>query len=183
MMRNSPPLCANCRSSSMMRRKPLHLIKETSISMRSAETISFFSSVYICGSWIAPVNRELCAIEVSERSRSFALFPVARRGSFCCKSARSCSARWSTLSAEKSASCVVFWMVVTIWFASWICASMPPPLSCTFSRPFCTTSVRYCASTLAASAVSMGAVDLRASGISASSRFSALLMTCSYRPG
>ena len=41
-MRNSPPLCANCRSSSMMRRKPLHLIKETSISMRSAETISFF---------------------------------------------------------------------------------------------------------------------------------------------
>ena len=78
---------------------------------------------------------------------------------------------------------VVFWMVVTIWFASWICASMPPPLSCTFSRPFCTTSVRYCASTLAASAVSMGAVDLRASGISASSRFSALLMTCSYRPG
>ena len=59
------------------------LIKETSISMRSAETISFFSSVYICGSWIAPVNRELCAMEVSGRSRSFALFPVARRGSFC----------------------------------------------------------------------------------------------------
>ena len=28
-----------------------------------------------------------------------------------------------------------------------------------------------------------GAVDLRASGISASSRFSALLMTCSYSPG
>lgn len=36
---------------------------------------------------------------------------------------------------------------------------------------------------LDASAVSMGAVDLRASGISASSRFSALLMTCSYSPG
>ena len=35
----------------------------------------------------------------------------------------------------------------------------------------------------AASAVSMGAVDLRASGISESSLLSALLMTCSYSPG
>ena len=30
---------------------------------------------------MAPVNNELCAIEVSGRSSSFALFPVARRGS------------------------------------------------------------------------------------------------------
>ena len=151
--------------------------------MRSADTISFFNSVYICGSWMAPVNRELCARDVSGRSMSLAVLPAARQGALSRKSARSCSARWSTPSAAKSASLVVVWMVLTIWFASSICASMPPPLSCTLSRPFCTTSVRYCASTLDASAVSMGAVDLRASGISESSLSRALLMTCSYSPG
>ena len=183
MMRSSPPFWVNCRSSSISRRRPLHLMKDTSMSMWSADTISFFSSVYICGSWMAPVNNELCARDVSGRSMSLAAFPVARRGSFSRKSARSCSARWSTPSAAKSGSLVVVWMVLTIWFARAICASMPPPLSCTLSKPFCTTSVRYCASTLEASAVSMGAVDLRASGTSESSRFSALLMTCSYSPG
>ena len=37
---------------------------------------------------MAPVNNELCAIEVSGRSSSFALFPVARRGSLSRKSAK-----------------------------------------------------------------------------------------------
>ena len=64
-----------------------------------------------------------------------------------------------------------------------ICMEISPPLSSTLSRPFCTTSARYCASTFDASALSMGATDLRASGISESSRFRAVLMTCSYRPG
>ena len=31
-------------------------MNDTSISMRSEDTISFFSSVYICGSCTAPVN-------------------------------------------------------------------------------------------------------------------------------
>ena len=179
MIRSSPPFWVNSRSSSIKSRRPLHLIKDTSMLMRSAETISFFSSVYIWGSWMAPVNRLLWAMEVSGRLRSAAVLPTARRGSCSRKSARSCSARWSTLSAAKSASCVVFWMRVTIWLARLICVEMSPPLSTTFSRPFCTTSARYCASTLEASALSMGATDLRASGISESSRFRAVLMTCS----
>ena len=179
MIRSSPPFWVNSRSSSIRSRKPLHLIKDTNISMRSAETISFLSSVYIWGSWIAPVNRLLWAMEVSGRLRSAAVLPTASRGSCSCKSARSCSARRSTLSAAKSASFVVFWMRFTIWLARPIWVEMPPPLSATFSRPFCTTSARYCANILEASALSIGATDLRASGISTSSQFSAVLMTCS----
>ena len=179
MIRSSPPFWVNSRSSSIRSRKPLHLIKDTNISMRSAETISFLSSVYIWGSWIAPVNRLLWAMEDSGRLRSAAVLPTASRGSCSRKSARSCPARASTLSAAKSASWVVFWMRSTIWLTRSICAEMSPPLSSTFSRPFCTTSARYCASTLEASALSMGATDLRASGISKSSRFRAVLITCS----
>ena len=108
MMRSSPPFCVNSRSSSMMSRRPLHLMKDTSMSIRSAETISFLSSVNICGSCTAPVKSELCAIEVSGRSMSAAVFPTASRGSVSRKSARSCSARRSTPSAAKSASFVVF---------------------------------------------------------------------------
>ena len=95
------------------------------------------------------------------------------------KSARSCSARASMLSASKSASPVVFWMRSTIWLARSICVEMTPPLSATFSKALCTTSARYCASTLEASALSMGAINLRESGISESSRFRAVLVTCS----
>lgn len=46
---------------------------------------------------------------------------------------------------------------------------MFPPLSATFYRPFCNTSARYYASTLDASALSMG--NLRASEISESSQY------------
>ena len=179
MIRNSPPFWVNSRSSSIMSRRPLHLIKDTSISIRSAETISFFSSVYIWGSWMAPVNRLLWAMEVSGRLRSAAVLPTASRGSCSRKRAKSCSARWSTPSAAKLTSCVVFCIRSTIWFAKLIWVGRSPPLSSTLSRPFCTTSARYWASTLDASALSMGATALRASGIPASSRFRALLMTCS----
>ena len=50
MIRSSPPFWVNSRSSSIKSRKPLHLMKDTSMSMRSEETISFFSSEYIWGS-------------------------------------------------------------------------------------------------------------------------------------
>ena len=66
-------------------------MNDTSISMRSEDTISFFSSVYICGSCTAPANSELCAIDVSGRATSAAVLPTARRGSLSRKSAKSCS--------------------------------------------------------------------------------------------
>lgn len=61
-------------------------MNDTSISMRSEDTISFFSSVYICGSCTAPVNSELCAIDVSGRATSAAVLPTAKRGSLSRKS-------------------------------------------------------------------------------------------------
>lgn len=106
-MRSSPPFCVNSRSSSIKSRKPLHLMNETSMSMRSEEAISFLSSVYICGSCTAPVKRLLRAMDVSGRSRSAAVLQAASQGSRSLKSARSCSARRPTPSAAKSASCVV----------------------------------------------------------------------------
>ena len=112
IMRSSPPWSQNSLSSSMKRRRPLHLIKETSMSILSAEAISFFSSLNICGSCRAPVKRELCATEVSGRIQSFAFFPAASFGSFSFKTAKSCSAldsisRELDLSAEFLSSAII----------------------------------------------------------------------------
>ena len=113
MIRSSPPFWVKAVSSSMRRRSPLHLMKETSMSIRLQDTISFLSSVYICGSWIAPVNRLDCAIEVSGRT-TWAFSSTAQM-LFCrSKSARSCSARSATESESKSASFVSVWIVVII---------------------------------------------------------------------
>ena len=117
MMRSSPPLCVNSRSSSIMSRRPLHLMKDTSMSIRSAETISFLSSVNICGSCTAPVKSELCAMEVSGRMIS-ALSSSASTLFFLSKSARSCSARSATESVSKSASFVSVIMVDTMRLTS-----------------------------------------------------------------
>ena len=81
MIRSSPPRWVNSVSSSIIRRRPLHLMKDTSMSMRSAEAISFFSSENICGSCTAPVKRLLIASEVSGRVISDARLPSASIGS------------------------------------------------------------------------------------------------------
>ena len=70
-------------------------MNETSMSMRSALAISFFSSENICGSCTAPVNRLLWAMEVSGRTASRAVLPSASAGSCSAKRAISCSARSS----------------------------------------------------------------------------------------
>ena len=49
MMRSSPPFCVNSRSSSMMSRRPLHLMKDTSMSIRSADTIMLGVFAFILG--------------------------------------------------------------------------------------------------------------------------------------
>ena len=180
MIRRSPPFCVKVRSSSMISRSPLHLMKDTSISIRLQDTISFLSSVYICGSWTAPVNRLDWAIEVS--GRMTAAFSSSARILFCrSNSARSCSARSATESASKSASLVSAMMVVMIRFASATWEVRSPPSSLRFSSPRSTTSATYFASTLDASAVSIGAVSLCLSN-PASIVSSSLLITCSYSP-
>ena len=179
-MRSSPPFCVKVVSSSIIKRSPLHLMKDTSISIRLQDIISFLSSVNICGSWIAPVNSELCAIDVSGRiiaafsSRNKMLF-------FLSKSASSCSARSATVISSSSFSFVSVIIVEIIRFASATCELTSPPLSATLSSPFSTTSAIYFASTLDASALSMGAV-VESLSVTDSSVSNPLLIICSYSP-
>ena len=74
--------------------------------MRLLDTISFLSSLYICGSCTAPVKRLDCAIEVSGLT-SCAFSSSASMLFFRSKSANNCSARSATESAAKSASLVL----------------------------------------------------------------------------
>lgn len=179
-MRSSPPFCVKAASSSIIRRSPLHLIKDTSISMRLQDIISFLSSVNICGSWIAPVNNELCAMDVSGRIIA-AFSSMARMLFFLSKRARSCSARSATVISSSSFSLVSLIIVEIIRFARATCEFTSPPLSATLSRPFSTTSAMYFASTLDASALSIGAVAESLS-VEESSVSSPLLIICSYSP-
>ena len=156
-MRSSPPFCVNSVSSLMISRSPLHLMKETIISMRSQETISFFSSVYICGSCAAPVKSELCAIDVPGRTIS-ARASTAWIVFFVSSSANNCSARSATDIPSNASSLVSLTMVDTMRFTSSTWEFRPPPLSFTFSSPRSTISATYLARTLAASASSIGAV-------------------------
>ena len=179
-MRSSPPFFVKVVSSSIIKRRPLHLMKDTSISMRLQEIISFLSSVNICGSWIAPVNNELCAIDVS--GRIIAAFSLrARMLFFLSKSESNCSACSATVISPSSFSLVSWIIVEIIRFASATCACTSPPLSATLSSPFSTTSAMYFASILDASARSMGAVVERLS-VEASSVSNPLLIICSYSP-
>ena len=51
MILSSPPLSVKSFSSLMIRLTPLHFMKDTIISIRSADTISFFNSPNSCGSF------------------------------------------------------------------------------------------------------------------------------------
>ena len=156
MMRSSPPFWVNSVSSLMISLSPLHLIKETIISMRLHDTISFLSSLYICGSCRAPVNSELRAMDVSGRtisarsSTAWIVFLLSNRAS-------SCSARSATDMPSNSASFVSRTIVETMRFTRPTCASRLPPLSLTFSSPRSTISATYFARIFAASASSIRA--------------------------
>ena len=50
-------------------------MKETKMSILSDDNISFFNSEYILGSLCAPVNKELCDMDVIGLSALMALFP------------------------------------------------------------------------------------------------------------
>lgn len=69
MTRRRPPRCANARSSSSNRRRPLNLMKDTRKSIRSLVAISFLSSAIMLGSLLSPVKRELTDSGVSGRTR------------------------------------------------------------------------------------------------------------------
>ncbi|MPN20388.1 hypothetical protein SDC9_167767 [bioreactor metagenome] len=131
---------------------------------------------------MAPVNKELWAIDVSGRTTSvFSL--TARIVFFFLKRARSCSARWATASASKSAPLVSATIAITILLTSSTWADKSPPLSRTLSSPFSAISVMYFAKTLDDSPASIGAVWQSLSVASESSRSKPLLITCSYNPG
>lgn len=136
--RSLPPRCVNSERSSMMSRRPLHFTNETSISTRSADCISFLSSLIMLGSWIEPVNRELAAREVSGRTGENS--PVtAVSVFFFSATARSCSARSATDIPSKSLSPVTSAMAETILFASESCPEISSELTC--RSPFSTSSL------------------------------------------
>ena len=105
MTRSCPPLRLNSRSSSMIMRRPLHLINETSRSIRSQEAISFFSSENRLGSLPAPVNKELIASEDCGRTSS--VLSSMAKGLFCRSSkANSCFAGCGTANSARPGSWV-----------------------------------------------------------------------------
>ena len=114
---SSPPLSVKSFNSLMIRLTPLHFMKDTIISIRSADTISFFNSPNSCGSFTALVKSELCAIDVSGRitvlfwSMAYLLFSLSSNAS-------SCSARSSTDIDVKSSSPVLARMTSIILLIS-----------------------------------------------------------------
>ena len=121
MILNSPPFFVKLSSSESINLSPLHFIKETNISIRSHERISFLNSLSSCGSRIAPVNNELRAIDVSGRS-ILALSFTANLVSVLSKTASNCSALSETDSPLMSSS-VIEETVSTIAFTTSICLS------------------------------------------------------------
>ena len=124
-----PPFCVNSLNSSIIFTSPLHLINETSISILSHESISFFNSVNMLGSCPEPVNKDVIDIEVSGLIISVDSTIVLML-SLESSTARSCSALSSTDKSPISSSPVASAIIFTILFVRSILFFTESLLSC-----------------------------------------------------
>ena len=180
-MRSLPPLLVNSISASIKRRKPLHLINETSISILLHEKISFFNSLNICGSCTAPVKSELCAMEVT------GLIVLTLSLMACIVlvlSVTESSCLSSAISKSSAMPSLVFSLIAPIiLLTSSICFARLSSLSLMLFKLRSTTFLTYLDKIPAASSLSICSFStLKLSVSSANALLSFLLIGFSYNP-
>ena len=159
-------------------------MNDTSISIRSQVLISAFNSLNICGSCLAPVNREVSANEVW--GRGILALAFTTRIVFCeSKRVSSSSPFLSTKDSFNSSLFVSSWinfmilLARTIWRCNPVTLPSDSPESFADSRPWITISFRYPDKTVDASVWSMGSISLKRFSTCSSCFAKYSLMTCS----